>query len=145
MADNHSLEIRSYNMSRIRSKDTKPEILLRSRLFYHGFRFRINDKKYFGKPDVILPKHKTVIFVNGCFWHSHTSCKYFRLPQSRQSYWLPKLEKTKKRDEIAHQYYRDRLWNCLVVWECQLKPQTIDSSIHELIEKIGNTNNPKKI
>ena len=83
MADVHDKATRSYNMSRIRNKDTKPEMLVRKFLFANGFRYRLNDKKLPGKPDIVLPKYKTVIFVNGCFWHGHENCKYFKLPATR--------------------------------------------------------------
>ena len=83
MADVHDKATRSYNMSRIRNKDTMPEILVRKFLFANGFRYRLNDKKLPGKPDIVLPKYKTVIFVNGCFWHGHENCKYFKLPAMR--------------------------------------------------------------
>ena len=100
MADNHTKEIRSKNMSHIRCKDTKPEIKVRSFLHRHGFRFRKNDKRYPGKPDIILPKYKTAIYVNGCFWHMH-NCNRFRFPKSNINYWINKLNNNKKRD-IQH-------------------------------------------
>src|SRR4051812_43707792 len=98
MADNHSKEVRSYNMSQIRSKDTKPEELVRKYLFSKGLRYRKNDKRYPGHPDIVLPKYKTAIFVNGCFWHMHEGCCKFVLPKSNTNYWLPKLTRNKQRD-----------------------------------------------
>jgi DNA mismatch endonuclease (patch repair protein) len=90
MADVHSKETRSYNMSRIKGKDTKPEMLVRKFLFANGFRYRLHDKNLPGKPDIVLPKYKTVIFVNGCFWHGHENCKYFVIPKTRTEWWLNK-------------------------------------------------------
>ena len=89
--DVHSKEIRSYNMSRIKSKNTKPEEIVRKFLFSKGFRYRKNDKSLFGHPDIVLPKYKTVIFVNGCFWHGHEDCKYFVWPKSNEEFWKKKI------------------------------------------------------
>ncbi|MBD0333743.1 MAG: DNA mismatch endonuclease Vsr [Chitinophagaceae bacterium] len=91
MADVHSAEVRSYNMSRIRSKDTRPELLLRKVLFANGFRFRLHDKSLPGKPDIVLKKYKTAIFVHGCFWHGHKDCKYFVVPKTRTEWWMNKI------------------------------------------------------
>ena len=98
MADVHDKATRSYNMSRIRNKDTKPEILVRKFLFANGFRYRLNDTKLPGKPDIVLPKYKTVIFVNGCFWHGHENCKYFKLPATQTEWWKEKIEGNIKND-----------------------------------------------
>jgi len=91
MADVHSKETRSYNMSRIKGKNTKPEMLVRKFLHAHGYRYRLHDKKLPGKPDIVLPKYKTVIFVHGCFWHGHNNCKYFVVPKTRTEWWLNKI------------------------------------------------------
>ena len=96
--DNHTPEQRHFNMSRIANKNTKPEEKVKKYLFSQGFRYRKNDKRYPGHPDIVLPKYRTIIFVNGCFWHMH-DCKEFVLPKSNLDYWLPKLEKNKQRDE----------------------------------------------
>lgn len=101
MADVHDREIRSYNMSRIKGKNTKPEILVRKSLFSKGFRYRINVKQLPGKPDIVLSKYKTVIFVNGCFWHGHKGCKYFVLPKTNAEWWLKKIKDTQKRNKKA--------------------------------------------
>ncbi len=93
MTDTHSPEIRSYNMSRIRSKDTKPELIVRKYLHKNGFRFRLHVKTLPGKPDIVLPKYKTVIFVHGCFWHGHKGCKYFVIPKRNIEYWKNKIQK----------------------------------------------------
>lgn len=118
--DNHTVEQRHYNMSRINSKNTKPEEQVRKFLFAHGFRYRKNDKRYPGHPDIVLPKYKTVIFVNGCFWHIH-DCKEFVLPKSNLDYWLPKLERNKQRDKENIEKLQSLGWNVIIVWECELK------------------------
>ena len=121
MADRLSQEKRSWNMSRITGKDTKPEILLRSLLHREGFRFRLHDNRLPGKPDIVLPKYRTVIFVNGCFWHRHSNCKYAYTPKSRQEFWLEKLEETVQRDRKKQKMLADLGWQVLVVWECEMK------------------------
>lgn len=120
MADTFTPEKRSWNMSRIRSKDTKPEEYVRKFLFREGFRFRKNDKRYPGKPDIVLPKYKTVIFINGCFWHAHT-CSRAHLPKSNLEYWQPKIEKNKLRDEQNQKKLQDAGWKVITIWECELK------------------------
>ena len=120
MADTFTPEKRSWNMSRIRSKDTKPEEYVRKFLFREGFRFRKNDKRYPGKPDIVLPKYKTVIFINGCFWHAHT-CSRAHLPKSNLEYWQPKIEKNKVRDEQNQKKLQDAGWKVITIWECELK------------------------
>ncbi len=130
--DNHSVDQRHYNMSRISSKNTKPEEQVRKFLFAHGFRYRKNDKRYPGHPDIVLPKYKTVIFVNGCFWHMHY-CKEFVLPKSNLDYWLPKLERNKQRDEENIKKLQSLGWNVIVVWECDLKDKRF---LFNLIEKL---------
>ena len=118
MTDNHSPDVRSYNMSRIRSKNTAPEELVRKYLFSKGFRYRKNDRKLPGKPDIVLPKYKTVIFVNGCFWHLH-NCEKFKWPKSNQEYWVPKLENNARRDHDNYNILRELGWNVIIVWECE--------------------------
>ena len=99
MADVHTPEVRSYNMSMIRGKNTKPEIIVRKFLHSKGFRFRLHKKELPGKPDIVLPKYKTVIFVHGCFWHGHKNCKYFVVPKTRTKWWMNKIEGNKKTDK----------------------------------------------
>ena len=129
MADVHDKTTRSYNMSRIRNKDTKPEILVRKFLFANGFRYRLNDKKLPGKPDIVLPKYKTVIFVNGCFWHGHKNCKYFKLPKTRTEWWKEKIEGNIKNDIKKHNQLRDAGFRVIVVWECEVKNKSIFDTI----------------
>ena len=109
---------RHKNMSCIRSKNTKPEKLIRSALFKAGFRYRICDKHYPGKPDIILPHYFAVIFINSCFWHAHEKCRYFVFPKSNQNFWQKKFRRNKARDAENLQYYRKQCWRVCVVWEC---------------------------
>lgn len=137
MADNHTKEQRSYNMSRIRSNDTKPEEYVRRALFAKGFRYRKNDKRLPGKPDIVLPKYKTVIFVNGCFWHMH-DCPSFVWPKSRPDYWKPKLLRNSERDQQHYSELEAMGWKVLVVWECQLRKPQFDSTMNQLTRNIQN-------
>ena len=123
MADVLTPKQRSYNMSRIRNKDTKPEELVRKYLFSQGFRYRKNDARLPGKPDIVLPKYKTVIFVNGCFWHKHEGCKYFVWPKNNAEFWKEKIEKNAARDEKDYALLRQSGWHIIVIWECELKPR----------------------
>ena len=121
MADVLTPEQRRKCMSRIRSRNTRPEIIIRKFLFAHGFRFRINVKRLPGTPDIVLRKYKTVIFVNGCFWHGHEGCRYFRLPKSNVDFWKNKIERNKERDLQERIKLRDMGWHVIQFWECQLK------------------------
>jgi len=121
MADVHDKKTRSYNMSRIKGENTKPEILVRQFLHKNGFRFRLNYSKLPGKPDIVLPKYKTVIFVNGCFWHGHENCKYYVVPNTKTEWWLNKINKTKQRDIVNEQELESLGWKVKVIWECELK------------------------
>lgn len=129
MADCHSKETRSYNMSRIRSKNTKPEEIVRKYLFSQGFRYRKNDSRLPGKPDIVLPKYKTVIFVNGCFWHGHTGCRYFVWPKSNAEFWKAKIQGNIERDKTNYTLLTDMGWRILVIWECELKKACIDENL----------------
>ncbi|SFL28735.1 T/G mismatch-specific endonuclease [Lachnospiraceae bacterium KH1T2] len=135
MADNHTKEVRSLNMSHIRSINSKPEEIVRKYLFSQGFRYRKNDKKLPGKPDIVLPKYKTVIFVNGCFWHKH-DCPRFVWPASNTEYWIPKIQRNVDRDIEIHELLRNAGWNVIVVWECELKRKIRDEKLLELKNKI---------
>ena len=136
MADNHTKEVRSYNMSRIRSNNTKPEVLVRSYLHKHGFRFRKNDRRYPGKPDIVLPKYRTVVFVNGCFWHKH-NCPRFVMPKSNTDYWINKIEGNVKRDAEHYQKLKAMGWRVIIIWECEVSDETLCN----LIEQIRRGNN----
>ena len=135
MADNHSKDVRSRNMSRIRSTDSKPEEIVRKFLFSQGFRYRKNDKKLPGKPDIVLPKYQTVIFVNGCFWHKH-DCPRFVWPSSNQDYWRPKILGNVERDKKNADQLRSQGWNVIVVWECELKKTVRDERLYALCSEI---------
>ena len=137
MADVHNVATRSYNMSRIRGKNTKPEMLVRKYLFAHGFRYRLHSKNLPGKPDIVLPKYKTVIFVHGCFWHGHKDCKYFVVPKTRTDWWLNKINGNKANDAKKEQALEQAGWKVLVVWECQLKPGKLEKTLGELILEIN--------
>ncbi|MDF1675720.1 MAG: DNA mismatch endonuclease Vsr [Vicingaceae bacterium] len=138
MADVHSKAVRSYNMSQIRGKDTKPELLVRRFLFANGIRYRLYDKKLPGKPDIILKKFKTVIFVHGCFWHGHDNCKYFVVPKTRTGFWLDKIEGNKKRDEENATLLNNNGWNIIIVYECQLKKEKREATLNDILQNIQN-------
>lgn len=121
-------------MSRIRSKNTKPEIILRSALHQLGYRFRIHRKDLPGKPDLVLPKYNTAIFVHGCFWHYHKECREGRIPNSHSGYWKEKLEKNQENDRKNFMFCIDAGWKVIVVWECELEKQ-----FETTIEKIEKT------
>ena len=122
-------------MSRIRGKDTKLEVLMRSRLFRDGFRFRKNDKRYPGKPDIVLPKHRAVIFINGCFWHYHR-CNLFKMPSTRTIWWKNKLEKNKDKDLKSIKELKALGWRTLIVWECTVRGKGKKHNIE--VEKLLN-------
>ena len=128
MADNHSKDVRSYNMSQIRSTNNKPEETVRKYLFSQGFRYSKNDKRFPGKPDIVLPKYKTAIFVNGCFWHMH-DCGRFEWPSSNQDCWQTKILRNVERDKSNIALLKDMGWKVIVVWECELKKSNLDARL----------------
>ena len=136
MADVHTPEQRSYNMSRIHSKNTKPEELVRKFLFSQGFRYRKNDAKLPGKPDIVLPKYKAVIFVNGCFWHGHEGCRYFVWPKNNAEFWKEKITGNIQRDKHNHQLLANQGWRVIEIWECQLKRSVVDDTLQNLVLQI---------
>ena len=148
MADNHSKEVRSINMSHIRSTNSKPEEIVRKYLFAEGFRYRKNVKDLPGCPDIVLPKYKTVIFVNGCFWHKH-DCPRFVWPSSNEQYWVPKITGNVERDLKNHQLLKEQGWKVIIVWECELKKnmfgETIGKLIAELKAMICQENIPRQL
>ncbi|QDU33023.1 Very short patch repair protein [Poriferisphaera corsica] len=119
MTDRISPEHRSWNMSRIRSKNTKPELIVRSLLYKMGYRFRLHRKDLPGKPDIVLPKYKTVIFVHGCYWHRHADCKLAYKPKSHIHFWQNKFSKTIKRDRLRTKQIQDLGWRVIIIWECE--------------------------
>lgn len=136
MADVHSKEVRSYNMSRIKGKDTKPEMLVRRFLHAQGFRYRLHDKKLPGKPDIVLPKYKTVIFVHGCFWHGHENCKYAQLPKTRTEWWRNKIAINRANDKAHLIKLRRTFWRTIVIWTCELKSTKLDKTLQHLLNKL---------
>lgn len=136
MADVHDKATRSYNMSRIRSKDTKPEMLVRRFLHANGFRYKLHDKTLPGKPDIVLPKYKTVIFVQGCFWHGHNDCKYFVVPKTRTNWWLSKINKNKLNDLKALESLKSVGWKVINIWGCGLNPNNFTKTLEELHRKL---------
>ena len=133
MTDVHNKAVRSYNMSRIKGKNTKPEMLVRKFLFANGYRYRLNVKTLPGKPDIVLPKYKTVIFINGCFWHGHEGCRYFVIPKTRTEWWIEKITGTQKRDRESENQLNELGWKVIIVWECQLKPTIQKETLLNLI------------
>ena len=137
MPDNHSKEVRSMNMSRIRSTNSKPEEIVRKYLFSKGLRYRKNVRTLPGKPDIVLRKYKTIIFVNGCFWHKH-DCGRFVMPSSNIEYWTKKINRNVERDKSNTEQLEAQGWRVLTIWECQLKKKSADDNLRALYEKIIN-------
>ena len=136
MADVHNKTTRSYNMSRIKGKNTKPEMLVRKFLHANGYRYKLHDKKLPGKPDIVLPKYRTVIFVHGCFWHGHNNCKYFVVPKTNTQWWIDKINGNKANDEKATKALKKDGWKIITVWECELKPAKVEKTLATLLKRI---------
>jgi len=128
---------RSENMRRIRNKDTKPELLLRSLLHQHGYRFRIHRKDLPGKPDIVFPGRRKVIFVHGCFWHKHEDCREGRVPSSRQDYWGPKLKRNQERDAAAVAELREQGWDVEIIWECEVGRSEIPVRLDRFLNRLS--------
>ena len=137
MADVHNKEVRSYNMSQIKCKDTKPEMLVRRFLFANGFRYRLYDKKLPGRPDIVLPKLKIVIFIHGCYWHGHENCKYFVLPKTQTDWWLRKINRNKELDQKNSARLTNEGWKIITIFECDLKPAKRNTTLLQLIENLN--------
>ena len=137
--DVHDKKTRSYNMSCIKGKNTKPEEIVRKALFAKGFRYRKNDRRLPGTPDIVLPKYRTVIFVNGCFWHGHTGCKYYVVPKTNTEFWIKKITSNIERDAIKATQLSELGWRVITIWECELKKSIIDHTINSLIESLRHT------
>lgn len=132
MADKLTKEQRHRCMASIRGKDTKPEIMVRKFLFSRGFRYRLNHPRLPGHPDIVLRKYRTVIFVNGCFWHGHEGCRFFVLPKTNTEFWRTKIERNQNRDAREQQQLASMGWHCITVWECQLKPSVREKTLESL-------------
>lgn len=144
MSDSISPERRSWNMSRIRGKDTKIEVIVRQYLFSQGFRFRKNDKRYPGRPDIVLPKYHTIIFVNGCFWHQHEGCKSATIPKTRPDFWKEKLGRNVANDRKNTQQLESMGWNVITVWECELE-RDFYQRMQELVQQISEFSNKTEV
>lgn len=144
--DNISPEKRHQVMARIPSKNTRPEKLIRSALFRAGFRYRICDKRYPGKPDLIFPHYYAVIFINGCFWHAHENCSQFRFPKSNQEFWKKKFERNKERDAENLKFYQEQCWRVCLVWECSIRGKDsrkkIEQVTNQIIEWLEESSDP---
>ncbi len=137
MADVHNKATRSYNMSRIRAKDTKPELMIRKFLHAQGFRYKLHDKTLPGKPDLVLPKYNTVIFIHGCFWHGHSNCKYFVVPKTRTQWWVLKINSNRANDTKAIKLLKKDGWKIIVIWECRLKPAKVKKTLETVVNAIS--------
>jgi len=123
-------------MSRIRGKNTSPELLIRKFLFKKGFRYRLHVVNMPGKPDIVLPRYNTVIFINGCFWHGHEGCKYFVLPKTNTEFWTIKIHRNKENDRKNHYSLNKVGWKVVVIWECQLKKQYQAETLSSLVDNL---------
>ena len=123
-------------MSHIRSKNTIPEQLVRHALWHNGFRYRLHVKSLPGKPDIVLPKYHTVIFINGCFWHGHEECKYYVIPKTNTSFWLDKITSNKARDERDKTALNEAGWRVITIWECELKKESRETTIEQLLKSL---------
>lgn len=124
-------------MSRIRSTNTKPEMLVRKFLHANGFRYKLHDKKLPGKPDIVLPKYNTVIFVHGCFWHGHANCRYFTIPKTRTQWWTDKINTNKANDTKAIKALKKDGWRIITIWECKLKPAKTEATLFSLLKRLS--------
>ena len=134
--DVHSKETRSFNMSRIKGKNTKPEILVRKYLFSQGLRYRLYSKKLPGRPDIVLQKYHMVIFIHGCFWHGHEGCRYFVVPKTRTEWWLNKINTNRENDRKNCELLKEMKWNVITVWECSLKKKKQESTLNNILNMI---------
>lgn len=136
MADVHSKEVRSFNMSRIKGKNTKPELIVRKYLFSNGFRYRLHDKGLPGKPDIVLKKYRAVIFVHGCFWHGHEGCRYAVVPKTRTNWWTTKILKNRQNDQAAVQRLKIENWRVVIVFECELRNEIREETLNRILNDI---------
>ena len=135
MSDKLTKEHRSWNMSRIKGKDTGIEVAVRKRLFSYGYRYRKNDKKLPGKPDIVFPKYKTVVFIHGCFWHMHSDCKIARMPKSNTDFWMTKLNHNVEKDHVNKQLLEEMGWKVIIVWECEIE-KDLEATTERIIREL---------
>jgi len=136
MSDTLSPQQRHNCMSNIHSSSTKPEVRMRHELWRKGFRYRKNDKRLPGSPDIVLPKYRTVIFVHGCFWHGHKGCKKYTVPKSNTDFWVKKVERNQQRDQEVWRQLEARDWSVIIVWECELEKKRFDETIGRVEKEI---------
>ena len=123
-------------MSHNRANNTGPELLLRHALWHQGFRYRLNDKRLPGRPDIVLPKYRTVIFVHGCFWHGHKDCKNYTVPKTNTDFWVAKVARNQERDQGVWRKLEAKGWSVIIVWECQLKKANLNETVEQMAEEI---------
>lgn len=136
MADVHSKQVRSYNMSRIRGKDTTPEILVRKFLYSKGLRYRLHDRSLPGRPDIVFRERRVVIFIQGCFWHGHRGCKYFTIPKTRTEWWTKKILSNRARDGRNMEKLIKSGWRVIEIFECELKKNNTDKTLNEIFSQV---------
>lgn len=142
MSDTLTKEKRSELMSHIRSTNTKPEVALRHALWRQGFRYRMNLKGLPGSPDIVLPKHRTAVFVHGCFWHGHKGCKEFTVPKTNTEFWVKKIKRNQERDQEVWRQLEAEGWSVVIVWECDLAKAKFNETVERIVSEIisnGNT------
>lgn len=132
MSDHLTIEQRHKNMAAVKSKDTKPEMVVRKYLWSRGFRYRVNNPRLPGHPDIVLRKYHTCIFVNGCFWHGHEGCKYFRMPKTNTEFWERKISRNRERDREEQKQLARMGWHCITIWECELKGERREKTLESL-------------
>lgn len=130
--DKLSPQQRHNNMAAIHGKDTKPEMVVRRYLWGHGFRYRLNHPRLPGKPDIVMRKYRTCIFVNGCFWHGHEGCRYYTMPKTNTEFWVNKVKRNKERDVKVQHELAAMGWHCITIWECELKPKVREKTLESL-------------
>ena len=138
MSDHLTIEQRHKNMAAVKSKDTKPEMVVRKYLWSRGFRYRVNNPRLPGHPDIVLRKYHTCIFVNGCFWHGHEGCKYFRMPKTNTEFWERKISRNRERDREEQKQLARMGWHCITVWECELKGERREKTLESLEDTLNH-------
>ena len=136
MSDILTPDQRHHNMAAIHSTSSKPELILRHALWRKGFRYRLNDKRLPGKPDIVFPKYRTVIFVHGCFWHGHKGCKYYTIPKTNINFWVGKISRNQERDQEVWRQLEAKEWFVIIVWECQLKKAKLQETVEVVASEI---------